>query len=286
MDETLLNLLIDKNLALPGNRPLLLVILGPYAAAQAMLTLAAHLARSGPLQVLDGGNRFNAYIVARQLRRLSTFDKASNSPDLRSCLDRIRVARAFTCYQMAALIDQACPGSSWPHQDEASAKLSSPPTLVIDLLDTFYDESAPLAERRRLAEHCMQRLRQGPASAGQSTLAPQGLAPPYLRDPAPPVLRDPAPPVLRDPAPPVSRGPVPAQPGPVVVVSLRPPPPGKPDPTGLQELVQAAADTVLIQDGSPAPGQKPHWHSQRGPWPGQGPSWPGQEPQDRQPKLF
>jgi len=245
MDETLLNLLIDKNLALPGNRPLLLVILGPYAAAQAMLTMAAHLARSGPLQVLDGGNRFNAYIVARQLRRLSTFGEASNSPDLHSCLDRIRVARAFTCYQMAALIDQACPG-------EARACPGSP-TLVIDLLDTFYDESAPLAERRRLAEHCMQRLRQGPSrhSRGQCTSAPQGLAPPYLQ-------------------------------GPVVVVSLRPPPPGKTDPTGLQELVQSAADYVLFQEG-PMPDHKPRWHSQRGPWPG---LEPPRQSLDPQPRLF
>jgi hypothetical protein len=276
MDETLLNLLIDKNLALPVNRPLLLVILGPYAAAQAMLTLAAHLALGGPLQVLDGGNRFNAYIVARQLRRLSTFDEARSSPDLRSCLDRIRVARAFTCYQMAALIDQACPDEVRACPDEVRARpavfagacpgeattaLNGSPTLVIDLLDTFYDESAPLAERRRLAEHCMQRLR-------QSTLAPQG--PGVARaqpGPVPPNLRGPAPPYLR---------------GPVVVVSLRPPPPGKPDPTGLQEMVQAAADTVLIQEG-PAPGQKPRWHSQRGPWPGQEPAW---HSQGGQPKLF
>ncbi|OGO28422.1 MAG: hypothetical protein A2Z16_09220 [Chloroflexi bacterium RBG_16_54_18] len=282
MDETLLNLLIDKNLALPVNRPLLLVILGPYAAAQAMLTLAAHLALGGPLQVLDGGNRFNAYIVARQLRRLSTFDEARNSPDLRSCLDRIRVARAFTCYQMAALIDQACPDLSWRSQDEARAALNGSPTLVIDLLDTFYDESAPLAERRRLAEHCMQRLR-------QSTLAPQG--PGVARaqpGPVPSNLREPAPAQL-EPAPPYLRGPV-------VVVSLRPPPPGKPDPTGLQEMVQAAADTVLIQEG-PAPVQKPHWHSQRGPWPGQEPAWESQgeswhsqgeswHSQGGQPKLF
>jgi hypothetical protein len=228
MDETLLNLLIDKDLASPGqalvspgqalarppgNRPLLLVILGPYAAAQAMLTLAAHLARRGPLQVLDGGNRFNAYIVARQLRRLGTSDISRPGYDLRRCLDRIRVARAFTCYQMAALIDQTM--------------LNGSPTLVIDLLDTFYDESAPLAERRRLAEHCMQRLR-------QSILAPA------QPDPVP-VLPDLVPPVLREPA---------------VVVSLRPPPPGQPDPTGLQELVQAAADYVLIQGES--------WHSQGG----------------------
>lgn len=237
MDETLLDLIAGESwrstgqaLALPPGRPLLLVILGPYAAAQAMLTLAAHLARRGPLQVLDGGNRFNAYIVARQLRRLSSSSAAGSRPDLRQCLDRIRVARAFTCYQMGALIDQT--------------SLVGSPTLVIDLLDTFYDESAPLEERRRLTEHCMRRLRQG-QQAGAAAV------PPPVREP-------------------------------VVVVSLRPPPPGQADPTGLQELVQAAADRVLIQQDS-APGQKPRWHSQSGPWPGQEPPQPGP---DTQPRLF
>jgi hypothetical protein len=225
MEDALLNLISGPALASPGqalaqpgqalarpaNRPLLLVISGPYAAAQSMLTLSAHLAQRGPLQVLDGGNRFNAYIVARQLRRLRSSADSAGSPDLRQCLARIRVARAFTCYQMAALIDQTCPG-------EARATLGSSPTLVIDLLDTFYDESAPLAERRRLAEHCMQRLRQA-ALSSQPEPAPAG------------------------------------RPGAVVVISLRPPPPGQPDPTGLQELVLAAADQVLFQDGS-APEQE------------------------------
>ena len=250
MDEALLSLLTGENrspsqpsgreLAFPAQRPLLLVILGPYAAAQAMLTLAAHLALRGPLQVLDGGNRFNAYIVARQLRRLSlpslrqgTVDPASKAPDLRQCLDRIQVARAFTCYQMAALIDQTT--------------LTGSPTLVIDLLDTFYDESAPLAERRRLAEHCMQQLRQSTLSVprGQALVKPgQALV----------------------------------TPGQAVVVSLRPPPPGQPDPTGLQDLVQAAADHVLIQDG-PAPKQARSWRYH----PDQDRSWPSQ---DKQPELF
>ena len=163
MDETLLNLLTNKNLALPGNRPLLLVILGPYAAAQAMLTLAAHLARRGPLQVLDGGNRFNAYIVARQLRRLAGLDTARTQPgpaparpgpvlaqpgpvpDLRQCLDRIRVARAFTCYQMAALL--------------AQQPVTPQPVVVLDLLATFYDENVAWKERLWLLEACQEHLR-------------------------------------------------------------------------------------------------------------------------------
>jgi hypothetical protein len=103
-----------------------------------MLTFAARLALLTPLRVLDGGNRFNAREVARILRGL-------NAPDLYAALARIRLARAFTCYQMLALLEETLPG---PH-----------PTLIIDLLDTFYDESASLEERRRLVENCLVHLR-------------------------------------------------------------------------------------------------------------------------------
>jgi hypothetical protein len=114
-----------------------LVVIGPYAASAAMLAFTARLALHTSLRVLDGGNRFNAREVARILRGL-------NAPDLYAALDRIRLARAFTCYQMLALLEQTPPS---PH-----------PTLVIDLLDTFYDESASLSERRRLAESCLTHL--------------------------------------------------------------------------------------------------------------------------------
>ena len=116
----------------------LLALIAPHAASQAMLTLAARLAQRGPLRVLDGGNRFNAYIVARALRRSSQDDPVQ-------ALERIRVARAFTCYQMKAMLEGTPPLAI--------------PTLVIDLLDTFYDESEPLPERRRLAQSCAAHLR-------------------------------------------------------------------------------------------------------------------------------
>jgi hypothetical protein len=116
----------------------LLVLIGPYAASQAMLAFAARLALHAPLRVLDGGNRFNAREVARLLRGL-------DAPDLYGALERIRLARAFTCYQMLALLEQTPPEPQ--------------PTLVIDLLDTFYDESASLEERRRLIESCIVHLK-------------------------------------------------------------------------------------------------------------------------------
>lgn len=130
----------SSNLLAPGPAgafPFLLII-GPFAASSAMLTFAARLALLTPLRVLDGGNRFNAREVARILRGL-------NAPDLYAALGRIRLARAFTCYQMLALLEETLP--------------SSHPTLILDLLDTFYDESAPLDERRRLIENCLLQLR-------------------------------------------------------------------------------------------------------------------------------
>jgi hypothetical protein len=162
----------------PGAKAACLVLVAPHAASQTMITLAAHLAFRGPLRVLDGGNRFNAFLAARCLRSIG-------APELEQTLENIRVARAFTCYQMTVMLEQTPPHPL--------------PTLIIDLLDTFYDESAPLPERRRLARRCAQRLQ-----------------------------------ILGKHAP--------------VVVSLRPPPPNQPDPTGLQAIIQKAADLLWQQD--------------------------------------
>ena len=117
----------------------LFTVLAPHAARTHMLALAARLAWRGPLQVLDAGNRFNAYQVARFLR-------GDGAEDFRQALDRIRVARAFTPTQMLALL-QATPASK-------------DPTLVLDLLSTFYDESLPFSERQRTLLGCILELKQ------------------------------------------------------------------------------------------------------------------------------
>ncbi len=147
---------------LPGR---LLVLAAAHAAGASMLELAARLAQRGPLRVLDGGNRFNAYIVARCLRRL--YASSSGPADLPQALGRIRVARAFTCYQMTAMLEQAPESAS--------------PVLVVDFLNTFYDESVPLAERRRLLEICLEHLERlsQPAAVVVSLRPPR----PPLKDP-------------------------------------------------------------------------------------------------------
>ncbi len=95
---------------------------------EAMLSLVAHLALSGPLLALDAANEFDAYRVARLIRQRATrFDQA---------LGRVHVARAFTSYQVVALL-RALPASTMPH-------------VVFDLPAVFYDEAAPLSESRRL----------------------------------------------------------------------------------------------------------------------------------------
>lgn len=110
---------------LPGSYTL---IIGPKAEQEVMATLVARLALQGRVHVLDGGNRFDAYRVARLIRR--------HTPMLDQALGRVRVARAFTCYQVVTLF----------RQTDAAAE----PHLVLDLLSTFNDESVSLEESRRL----------------------------------------------------------------------------------------------------------------------------------------
>lgn len=114
-------------LAFPLSKHLMLVI-APQAGRTGMLELAARLALAGPLHVLDGGNQFNVYPVARALRR--------QTANLAAALSRIQMARAFTCYQVSAMLAQAPTGST--------------PILALDLLSTFYDENVTLAESQRL----------------------------------------------------------------------------------------------------------------------------------------
>ena len=102
-----------------------------------MLALIAALAVEGPLMVLDANNQFDAYRVARLIRR--------RTANLDPVLDRVFVARAFTCYQVVALFEQAAPAPMLH--------------VVLDLLATFDDESVSLAESHRLLQHVLGRAR-------------------------------------------------------------------------------------------------------------------------------
>lgn len=152
----------------------------------ARLSSAAHAAetadggwmppRPGP-RVIDCGNRFNAYSLARQLRAAAfaaaaeTAEGIANDhpggtpPMLRpgaghqpepphpaGAMDRIRVARAFTCHQVLALL--------------ADAPATAQPFVVLDLLNTFYDEAIRLGERMLLLRGCIEQLKRLERSAG------------------------------------------------------------------------------------------------------------------------
>jgi hypothetical protein len=149
-----------------------------------MVDLVARLACSGPLRLLDGGNRLQVYTLNLAIARAletgelghavpasrgqaprdsgsrrgrnagRTQEPGTQKPRskaggpagrrLRVILERIQLARAFTCYQLLALL-----------RDTPEERV---PTLVLDLLATFYDESVPAAESQRLLRSCVQHL--------------------------------------------------------------------------------------------------------------------------------
>jgi ABC-type cobalamin transport system ATPase subunit len=117
-----------------------LLLVGPRSMNTTMLSAIARLGERGDLRVLDGGNRFNAYPVARAAR---------GRPEI---LNRITVSRAFTCYQVLSLLE--------------SAPAVRIPFVVLDMLNTFYDESVQVGERKRLLRACITHLKRLERSAG------------------------------------------------------------------------------------------------------------------------
>lgn len=138
------------------------LVIGPHAKRMQMLELSAALALRGSVRVLDGGNSYNALYVARYIRR--------HSVQLDETLRRIYVARAFTCYQMVTLLQQAvCPPVFTrgrlrevpvPAKARDTEAVFPHPTLVLDLLATFGDESVDLKEAVRLLRLVLIQLQQ------------------------------------------------------------------------------------------------------------------------------
>ena len=112
------------------------VVCAPSAASGQVSALAASLALRGSVTVLDGGNRFRPYEVARLLRQ--------STPEVHRYAGRIFIRRAFTCDQVLALLENT-PALPQPY-------------LILDLLGTFYDEHVPLRESTRLLDTCLRLL--------------------------------------------------------------------------------------------------------------------------------
>lgn len=129
----------------------LIVLYTPHAARDESARLTAELALRGAVTVLDGGNRFLPYRVAHLLRR-KTVNVAAAS-------NRLFVRRAFTCYEMTSLL--------------ADTPALRQPCLILDLLNTFYDDHVPVHEADRLLKSCLGQIhRLGLSAPVVVTLAP------------------------------------------------------------------------------------------------------------------
>jgi len=129
----------------------LIVLIAPHAARDEASRLAAELALHGPLTVLDGGNRFQPYRITRLLRQRRV--------DIITVSRRLFIRRAFTCYQMLALLENT-PALRQPY-------------LILDLLAGFYDEQVKDTQAHRLLERCLEQvLRLGQLAPVVISLAP------------------------------------------------------------------------------------------------------------------
>ncbi|MBN1305348.1 MAG: hypothetical protein JXA13_13000 [Anaerolineales bacterium] len=129
----------------------LIVLAAPHAAREEASRLAVELVLHGPLTVLDGGNRFQPYLITRLLRQQHV--------DIISASRRLSIRRSFTCFQMLALLE--------------STPALQQPYLILDLLAGFYDEQVGDNQAHRLLERCLEQvLRLGQLGPVVITLAP------------------------------------------------------------------------------------------------------------------
>lgn len=142
-----------------SSQPGLSLLWGSQAPTRTLLAAATTLAADGlSVRLFDGGNSFDGYFVARLARRLALIPprRGAPGPDPYDVLGRLRLSRAFTCFQLAELIETAPAGPE--------------PLFVLDLLATFYDESVPLRDSERLLATVLTHLRRlaaaGPVIVG------------------------------------------------------------------------------------------------------------------------
>jgi hypothetical protein len=159
----------------PGERPLSpqKVLFWGERTGEIASYVAGWLAGKGiEVIVLDGANRFNPYMVSSFAR------KALIPPE--SLLKRIRIARAFTCYQMAIMVGERLndllsqggtitqPGRRW--------------IILLGLINTFLDEDVSEREVRPLFEKSLRKTEEM-ALRGIPFLLfqPHPLSPPFAK---------------------------------------------------------------------------------------------------------
>ena len=122
--------------------------------------------------LLDGANRFDPYVASSISRR------ALIPPE--RLLKRIRIARAFTCYQMATLMGERL--TYLLEQEGAAAQPQKPWVILLGPVTTFLDGDVPEREVRPLFERSLRKV-EGMAMRGIPffLFQPNSPTPPFVK---------------------------------------------------------------------------------------------------------
>ena len=104
--------------------------------SEGITELVSALALRLPLYIIAGGEWLPGYALTRSVRR--------RTPEVKQILDRIHLARPFTCYQILDLLSETRPGNE--------------PILILDFLHHFHNEDVELPVRFRVFEQCCKHL--------------------------------------------------------------------------------------------------------------------------------
>jgi hypothetical protein len=143
---------------------------GTGAVFRMSLNAAARALGAGrPIVLVDGTNRFDAYYIAEFARRLAARQAPGEGRSPETFLERIFVSRAFTSFQMEAVVT----GRLLPFLRRVDGDVA----IIFGLLDTFYDEQVPLIEARAGLVRVIEALREMKRADIALLLASQDLRP-------------------------------------------------------------------------------------------------------------
>lgn len=119
------------------------LLCGVHIPSELIFKPIAQLAASGrAVYVVDGDNSFRSYHIARYARDLHL--------DPRVALAQVQVSRAFTCYQLAEIVERL---------SRRADTLSCAGLICLGLLGTLYDEDVVWPEAQRLLQEVITYLK-------------------------------------------------------------------------------------------------------------------------------
>ena len=133
-----------------------LILTGPSEKYKAVAWITA-AAQRGPLSLIAASEWLPSYNVARAIRQ--------ETVDVERVLANVRLARAFTCYQLLDLLE--------------STRGDGAPILALDFLHTFFSPDIPLPVRIRTLQACCRNLRRLSLRQPVTVFAVQETGPDY-----------------------------------------------------------------------------------------------------------